>query len=471
MTVDEIKRLKVARVKCDKSLLFFTRYFFKVLKNQKFICNWHHKDLCEAFERVGNYKTHFLNINQPPRTSKTELAVNFVAKSLGENPCGNYLYITASDDLRSEFSVKIRDIVTSRDYKAMYGLELKKDQNAKNLWRTSQGGGLKTATIFGQITGFGAGQMIEHNQELEDYIREFEGCIILDDINKIGDAEAANVNNTKAINRIFDTILSRKNSPDTPLVNIQQRAGMEDATSALLEHYEGKPKVESIVLPIISPDGVPMWEWKFPLSEIESLKTGKRTAHVFETQYMQNPMPLEGLVFSKTELKHYENFPNGKYFIYACADTADEGDDNFAMPIMRVYPELQKVYVFDAIFDKHNLTIQEGQVCGKVKEHKISNMKIESNSSGAYFIRRCRELIPDVEIYGQYSKANKMARILSYSGIVKYHFRFPKNPNPTLEAFMNQVYRLLKTSKKEDDAPDSLAASAQHLEGYFHLFE
>jgi len=480
MNADEIKRLKVARVKCDKSLLFFTRFFFNVLHKQKFIVNWHHKDLCEAFERVGKYIVVFLNINQPPRTSKTELAVNFIAKSLGENPGGNFLYITASDDLRSEVSVKIRDIVTCPEYIAMYGVELKKDQNAKNLWRTKQGGGLKTATIQGQITGFGAGQMIEHN-ELEDYIRNFEGCIILDDINKIGDALTENANNDKANKRIFDTIFSRKNSPDTPIINIQQRSGLDDATANLLEYYEGKDNYESIVLPIINEEGIPMWEWKFPLEDIESLKTNPKTSHMFETQYMQNPMPLEGMALAKGTIKTYKSIPteiieeNGvkkeveQGWNFAFIDTADEGKDNFAMPILRVIGNY--VYLKDCIFDQENLTVQLSQVAGKLKEHDhFAQIVVETNSAGAFFKRTLALNHPDTEFWGQWSKGNKMARILSYAGIIKLYFLFPENPNPDVERYMNQVYRLLKTSKDKDDAPDALAGAAAHLELHYGLF-
>jgi len=476
MNVNEQKRLTIARVKCDNSLMFFTRFFFKILRNQKFIINWHHNDLCKALERVSNYEIIFLNINQPPRTSKTELAVNFIAQGISKNPNGNYLYITSSDDLRSEVSVKIRDIITCSEYKSMYGVELKKDQNAKNLWRTIEGGGLKTATIFGQITGFGAGQMVEHDKELEDYIRNFEGCIILDDINKIGDADSRNANNEKANKRIFDTILSRKNTFDTPLINIQQRAGLEDATSCLLDFYDNKPKTKSIVLPIIS-DGVPMWKWKFPLSEIELIKNNPRTAHTFETQYMQNPQPLEGMAFARSEMKFYKSIPteineDGKEieqgWTFSVADTADEGSDRFAMPIFQVIGNY--IYLKDSIFDQENLTVQESQVVEKDKQHHFAKLVVETNSFGAYFKRRIIELIPHLEVYGQNARANKMVRILSYAGIIKLYFLFPENPNPTTEKFMNQVFKLLKTSKKDDDAPDVLAAAAAHLERHYNLF-
>ena len=138
------------------------------------------------------------------------------------------------------------------------------------------------------------------------------------------------------------------------------------------------------------------------------------------------------------------------------------------MPVARVYGN--QVYVFDAIFDQNNLTIQEGQVQSKVKECGINTLVVESNSFGAYFSRRIRELIPTLEVFAQYSKSNKMGRILANAGLVKLFFYFPENPNPTLQRFMNQVYKLMKTSTKEDDAPDALTGLAAYLEKYHGLF-
>jgi predicted phage terminase large subunit-like protein len=157
-----------------------------------------------------------------------------------------------------------------------------------------------------------------------------------------------------------------------------------------------------------------------------------------------------------------------EYFTIAFCDTADEGEDYFAMPVARVYGN--RVYIFDCIFDQENLTIQEGQVQSKVKVCHINNLVIETNSAGAYFARRMRELLPQIEIFGQYSKANKMARILANAGLVKYFFYFPVNPNPDLQRFINQVISILKTSKDQDDAPDALTGLAAYLEKYNGLF-
>ena len=179
---------------------------------------------------------------------------------------------------------------------------------------------------------------------------------------------------------------------------------------------------------------------------------------------------LEGQVFPESSLKRYKEFPQEmEYFTIAFADTADEGTDNFAMPIARVYGN--NVYILDAIFDAENLTIQEGQVQDKVKVHKIGNIVIETNNAGAYFARRIRELCQGVEVFGQYAKSNKMARILSNSGLIKAYFYFPVNPNPVLQRFMDQVVSLLKTSKNQDDAPDSLSGLCAYLEKYHQMFK
>jgi PBSX family phage terminase large subunit len=179
---------------------------------------------------------------------------------------------------------------------------------------------------------------------------------------------------------------------------------------------------------------------------------------------------LEGQVFPEGSLKRYREFPeNEEYFTIAFADTADQGIDNFAMPIARVYGN--RVYVFDCIFDQENLTIQEGQVQSKVKECHINNLVVETNSFGAYFSRRMRELVPGLEIFGIIAKQRKMMRVLANAGLVKCFFYFPEKMNDDLQRFMDEVYRLLKTSTKEDDSADALTGLAAYLEKYHGLFK
>jgi len=186
-------------------------------------------------------------------------------------------------------------------------------------------------------------------------------------------------------------------------------------------------------------------------------------------------------VFPEGSLKTYKELPpdekNEKgetvinYFTIAFARAADESMDYFAMPVTRVYPG-NRVYVTDAIFELNNLTVQIEQLKDKVKEHGIKKLVLETNREGINFMRRTRTLLQGVEIFGQYAKSNKreMARILANAGFVKMYFLFPENPNPTLQSFMNQTCRLMKTSTKEDDAADALTGLASYLERYYGMF-
>ena len=466
-----IQELAISKVKCDKSLLFFTKFWFRVLRGSKFITNWHHELITDSLEEIADYKYKLLNINIPPRFSKTELAgINLIAWSLAKNPKGNFLYITASDELRSETSVRVRDIITHPYYKRMFGVEMKKDQTGKNLWRTSQGGGLKTATIFGQITGFGAGRMVDVNEDLINYINEFDGAIILDDINKIADTQANNANNKKAVDTIFTTILSRVNSMRTPIVNIQQRAGENDASAALIEFFDSD-ETKNLVLPVVY-EGEPLWENKLNMDAIEQLRTSEKTAHIFETQYMQNPQPFEGLLFPKAELNYFK-LPDldltkveSKWMVI---DTADSGDDNYALVLgcqIGAY-----IYIKDVIYSKKTFEFTEPLTIELGKENNVDLIILETNKEGTLFKRNLQDNFENIRVKGIHNSAKKIVRIRNNAFFIKKYmiFRNDYALNSDYDKFMKDLFSLLQdgSNKDHDDAPDCLATYAKQVQKMF----
>jgi predicted phage terminase large subunit-like protein len=198
-----------------------------------------------------------------------------------------------------------------------------------------------------------------------------------------------------------------------------------------------------------------------------------RTKIVFYANYMCQAIDQVGdmKIFPRSTIKTYRDLPDEPYFMFAFIDPADEGKDYFAMPIFRVYKSLDRVYLIDAIFDQSNLSIQEIQVKLKCKQHDLRNMVIETNSAGAYFVRRLKEQLPQVEIFGQWSRVTKIDRMLNISGIVKYALYVPEEPNITVQTFMEQVYAILKTSKDKDDAPDALCGAIAFLESHYYMFK
>jgi predicted phage terminase large subunit-like protein len=471
------------RIQCDDSLMYFTRLFFRELRGQRFGVGLHHERICTEIDKVMRYETRFLNINVPPRHSKTELILNAIARSLGQNPKGNNLYITASDELRAEVSVRIREIVSSPLFYLLYGVKLKKDQQSKNVWRTDQGGGLKTATIFGQITGFGAGQMKDEDITAiaENIIdREFEGGIYLDDIDKIMDAEKQTANNKKTHDTIFNTILSRVNSMDTPVVNIQQRAGEEDSTDVLLKHYgrmKDQSKVVNLVMPVINPDGSPLWPAKMDLEEIEFTKNSPFTAHVFETQYMQNPTSPKGKPFHKSKLKYFykselEWIRENSEGCISYVDAKDEGEDYYSHPLGHIIGDT--IYITDVVHNQFNTDITIPKSVAMINENRCKYTMVESNSMGAmvfkWISKKVRSSVRPIA-----NTTNKETRISTYeAGIIK-HMRFMKDYEPHSEysSFMDKLckFEYGKTGGV-DDAPDSAAGLQQFfMMKYRHLFD
>ncbi len=458
------------RVKCDNDLLYFTRLFYLLLKGTKFIVSEHHQTLSNHFSDVSNYKVKLLNINIPPRHSKTELALNFIARGIGQNLASNWLYISASDELRAEASIRIRDIVTHPLYTALYGLELKKDQNSKNLWRTKKGGGLKTATIFGQVTGFGAGQMTEagFNKDTLDLIRSFEGCQVWDDLNKTEDSQAENANNDTVSRVIFNTLLSRENSYDTPIIHIQQRTGMSDATFSLMEHYGLEDdKYRFVVMPIIKKDGTPLWASKFPLEEINKIKNSPKTAHVFDSQYMQDPTPSDSVIFPKKELKFFTmdqlNIQNAEYRC-GTIDVADKGIDSLSFPSGVLIGN--NFYVTEWLFSTERTEYTIPASAEIIKKNKLDAVIVETNGLGQSFYDTLSKSV-NTHVGWINNTTNKHGRIVAEQQNVRlnFFFRSDVDVNSDYGKAMIQLtrYAKKKSGDTKDDAPDSISLLSSML--------
>ena len=67
-----------------------------------------------------------------------------------------------------------------------------------------------------------------------------------------------------------------------------------------------------------------LWPHKHTIEELHKIELAN--PFVFETQYMQNPKPLEGLMYSR--FKTYQVLPLGKYYVKNYTDSADTGSDD-----------------------------------------------------------------------------------------------------------------------------------------------
>ncbi len=457
------------------SFIDFVKYFFKELSNSNFIVDDFHNTIAKGLKDLTEYKAIFLNINIPPRLGKTELSgVMFAAWCLARNPYSQFIYVTASDKLQRDTSARIRKIIQCDEYKRLFNIELTQDQTAVGLWKTTQGGGLMSSTIKGQLTGFGAGRVVEKINGKFQHDKGFDGCVIFDDIDKLDDSEQNNANARAVIRTIFNTALTRTNAPDTPFINIQQRVSINDTTSNMLDYFgdEKLGKIINLVLPVVT-DNKTISERLYPLAKIEKLRTDPKTANIFQSQFMQDPKPLEGLGFSENELKRFEKV--GDYDLdIIFADPADRGNDYFSAVHLKADSKSRNVYVYEfPVFDnKGNDNIYFSQLIEYIKNNDIDDVWLESNTLNSLTINKLKESLPNNNFMFVNHSKNKEARVEKASYLIKAYFKFRHEQNERYNKAFNMLtsYQLYVKNQK-DDIPDVLAFGVEELNKHYKLFE
>lgn len=289
----------------------FARTIFKARRGVDMLENWHQKAICTALERVAVGKVNRLIINIPPRSGKTELAVKaFMAWSMGLVPDSEFIHASYSKRLATSNAYDVRAMMQHETYRAIFPwMQLRDDSKARDEFRTTQGGIVYATGSEGTITGYGAGKMREG----------FGGAVIIDDPIKPGEATSALLRQSVIV-WYQNTIQSRLNKPDTPIIVIMQRLHEEDLSGWLLNGGSGETW-EHLNIPARQDDGQSFWPAQFPPDMLDRLETS--SPYVFAGQYMQRPSPLGGGIFKDEWWRVFEVPPLVKWrAIYA--DTAQK---------------------------------------------------------------------------------------------------------------------------------------------------
>lgn len=359
--------------------LHFARYFFKLMNGgKKFVVGKHHRMICDKLNDVLTGKTRRLIINIAPRYSKSELVSrNFIAMGLAINPAAKFIHLSYSGDLALGNSVAVKDIVKSDEYQRLFGVEIAVGTDTKSQWNTTKGGGLYATSSLGQVTGFGAGAI-----ENEGDAWQFGGAIVIDD--PIKPADALSDNNREAVNLHFETtIRNRVNSRNTPIIIIMQRLHEHDLCGYLMELEPDEWEVLSVPCISYNEDGEEeaLWPFKHTIEELHKIESANQ--FVFDTQYMQNPKPLEGLMYSK--LRTYDILPMEQSIRKNYTDTADKGADFLCSVCYVETPS--GMYVTDVLYTDKPMEYTEVKTAEMLLINGTQLVKVESNNGGEGFAR------------------------------------------------------------------------------------
>jgi predicted phage terminase large subunit-like protein len=290
-----------AGVMAREDLYFFSRWMFLQRRRYPWQRAEHHKTICDALMRVYRGECNRLIINIPPRYSKTELAVvNFIAWALGKSPDSEFLHVSYSGDLSKNNSGHVQQVMQHEAYREVFpGAVLASD--AKHHWKTTADGVMYTAGVGGTLTGFGAGKERA----------EFGGAIVIDDPHKADEARSDTIRGN-VIEWFRNTLESRKNSRNTPVILIMQRLHEEDLAGWLLNGGNGETW-EHICLPALRDDGSALWPEKHTVEDLRRME--RASPYTFAGQMQQRPAPAEGGIFKPAMLQVVDAAPAGAKWV------------------------------------------------------------------------------------------------------------------------------------------------------------
>lgn len=365
-------------VEARESLHFYTRYMFAKRRGYKWRDNWHHKLLCEKLEKVFQGEIKRLIICMPPRYSKTEIAVvNFISWALGKVPDAEFIHVSYADGLATNNSGLTKDLVQTEAYQEIFpDIKISKDNKGKGDWRTTSGGTMYATGAKGTITGFGAGKMREG----------FGGAIIIDDPHKPDEATSDIIR--KGVLEFFgNTLESRLNSPDTPIILIMQRLHETDLAGWLMNGGNGEDW-DVLCIPAFDEERNPLWEFKHDKEALERMEKSK--PYVFAGQYMQRPAPLGGGIFKNDWWRYYSMLPAVKRIIQSW-DTAFKTKESSDFSVCTTWAECENgYYLIDLYKEKVEFPMLKVAATTLAKKYNPNVILIEDKASGQSLIQELR---------------------------------------------------------------------------------
>ena len=273
---------KIIKVKCERSLLFYARYIYKENHNRNFVLSPHFVKIAEFLEAVYNGEITRGIINVPPRYGKTELVIKiFVSWCIAKQNQSKFIHLSYSDALALDNSAQTKEYIQSQAYQDLWKMQLKKDAQSKGKWFNEFGGGMYATASGGAITGFGAGV---------SEVKGFSGAILIDDPLKPDDA-FSDVKRKSVNERYNNTIRSRVNNRETPIIVIMQRLHEDDMSGFLLDGGSGEEWTH-LCMPAIDENNNALYPDKHTFAELEQIR--QADSYTFAGQYMQIPAPNEG---------------------------------------------------------------------------------------------------------------------------------------------------------------------------------
>lgn len=242
------------------SFCVFTDKFFEILP--------HHELIAFELTRLEKWEIQNLILSMPPRSGKSRIMQEFIARFFWIYKWKNILYTWHSLSLLQGFSRNIRNRINSYEYKTIFDTVISSESSAVNNWNIEWWWEFAIYWVGWGITWKG-----------------WDILVIDDPYASRQDAESDTVRRTVS-DWYWSTFLSRKQSDKTKQIIIMQRWREDDLVWEILER-EGE-KWKELKIPSLNEKWESFWEEKFSSAFFEEIR--KTSPIFFQSQYQQDPV-------------------------------------------------------------------------------------------------------------------------------------------------------------------------------------
>jgi len=377
-----------------------------------FIPGKHHAVMADAFERVANGSLKRLIINMPPRHTKSEFASYlFPAWYLGKYPEKKIIQTAHTAELAVGFGRKVRNIVATPDYQAIFPTKLSSDSKAAGRWNTDKGGDYFAIGVGGAVTGKGA------------------DVLIIDDPHS---EQEAMQGNPEVYDRVYEWYGSgprQRLQPGGSIIVVMTRWSKRDLTGQILNNSIKRDgdEWEVIELPALLPSGKPLWAEFWSQKELEAIKA-EIPVGKWEAQYQQNPTSEEGAIIKRENWRIWDSdvAPYCEYIIQSW-DTAFEKTnraDYSAVTTWGIFYktnadgfEVPNIILLDAFKARMEFPELKRKAFEYYKHWNPDSLIVEKKAAGAPLIYEMRAMGIPVQEYTPSKGNDKIARVNAISDL------------------------------------------------------
>ena len=355
-----------------------------------YVVGKHHRFMAKLFKDIAEGRKKRVIINIAPRMGKSELTSFLLpAWYLGLHPDHQIIMATHTASLSEDFGGRVRNLVNSDDYKAIFDARLAGDKKGAGSWATDAGGKYYAVGVGGALAGRGANLLVIDDPHSEQDLKSGS---------KLPFEQAWNWYQTGPRQRLMW---------GGAIVVVMTRWGALDLTAKLLEYQAMNADAdqwEVVEFPAILPSGKSLWPEKWPVEELLRTKATIQP-RFWNAQYMQNPTSDEMAIVKRDMWQSWEReTPPVCEYVIQSWDTAYESKtsaDYSACTTWGIWFNEQNnstdIILLNAFKDRMEFPELKAVALKHYKEWEPDAVLVEKKAAGAPLIQELRAIGIPVE--------------------------------------------------------------------------